>query len=165
MDSNIRKGLLGCKLLCVIIVVFLCSCATTKSISGYYDFKTECLGVAYDGSQTLKVWGDGVDEVTAIEQAKKRAVRDVVLYGISSGSAECNQKPLVLEVNAEERYENYFNAFFSDSGKYNEYVFLYGDNSKSSDAVKSKQGVKYGVTVKVLRSELKEQLKADGIIK
>lgn len=114
MDSNVKRTSLICGLLSIISALALCNCATTKSISSYYDFKTECLGITYDGSQILRVWDDGTKKNDAIEQAKKRAVRDVILYGISSGSSECNTKPLVLEVNAEEKYESYFNAFFSD---------------------------------------------------
>jgi hypothetical protein len=78
-----------------------------KNISGNYSKETECLGVEMDGSQTVKAWGFGNGKKDAVEQAKKTAVRDVLFKGIRSGKDECNQKPLINEVNAQEKYEDY----------------------------------------------------------
>ena len=98
------------------------SCKTTyteiPSEYAFATFETECLGTELDGSQTLRSWGKGKDKADAIEQAKKNAVRDVIFKGINAGSGECSKKPLILEVNAQEKYEYYFNAFFKDGGAY-----------------------------------------------
>ena len=80
--------------------------------SAYYEYDAECLGVELDGSQTLRIWGVGRNKKDAVEQAKKNAVRTVLFKGIHGGLSGCNTKPVILEVNAEEKYEDYFNAFF-----------------------------------------------------
>lgn len=129
------------------------------------DLDVHCLGVELDGSQTLRVSGYGKNKSDAKEQAKKNAVWAVVFCGIREGADGCNTVPLVTEVNARERYEDYFNAFFSDKGAYKEYVSNEDYKKGSKSYVKSKLGAKYTVTVRVLRPQLKTRLKADGIIK
>ena len=87
------------------------SCSSKKSIAANYSNPTECLGVELDGSQTLKAWGNGRNRQDAVDQAKKNAIRDVIFKGIRDGKSECNTKPLVFEVNAQDKYEDYFNVF------------------------------------------------------
>ncbi|NBU82645.1 MAG: hypothetical protein EBS55_13465, partial [Flavobacteriaceae bacterium] len=106
------------------LIALTFSATAQKKTAGYYAYKTECLGVELDGSQTLKAWGNGRNRADAVEQAKKNAMRDVIFKGIREGKQECNQKPLIFEVNAEEKYEDYFNAFFADGGEYKNYVSL-----------------------------------------
>ena len=90
------------------LAISLYSCKTPTVIDGsnaYTTFETECLGVELDGTQTLRAWGTGKNKGDAIDQAKKNAVRDVIFKGITSGSSECNKRPLIFEVNAQEKYE------------------------------------------------------------
>lgn len=141
-----------------------------KKIAGEYvtSMETECMGVELDGSQTLKVYGYGNSKNDAVEQAKKNAVRDVLFKGIIKGKNECNQKPVLNEVNCQEKHEDYFNAFFADGGKFLQFIsmndmpitlFSPGKNRKTA-----LQGVTYGLTVIVKRSELKKAMIADGIL-
>ena len=127
-------------------------------------FETECLGVEGDGSQTLRAWGFGKNKHDALEQARKKAVSDVIFNGIKAGVAGCNTRPLITEINARERYEDYFDRFFADNGDYKKYVSDADEKRSSRDKSKSKLGVRYGVTVRVLRSELRVRLKADQLI-
>jgi len=139
-----------------------------KKTAGYYTYKTECLGVELDGSQTLKAWGNGRNRADAVEQAKKNAVRDVIFKGILDGKQECNQKPIVFEINAQEKYEDYFNAFFSDGGEYKNFISLKDErifDKISRDRKKTTESVTNGVVVRVLRGELKKKLITDSIIK
>lgn len=123
-----------------------------------------CVGVELDGSQTLRVLGYGRNRADAKEQAMKNAVWAVIFDGIKDGVQGCNMRPLVTEVNARERYEDYFNIFFSDKGEYKKYVSLRDTKKRSGDRVKDKQGYSYDLTVRVLRAELKSRLKADNVI-
>lgn len=148
-------------------LTLLFSCSTTK-IAGNYTFKTECFGVEQDGSQTVKAWGTGRNRFDAIEQAKKNAVKDVIFSGITEGKQECQVRPLIVEVNAREKYEDYFNSFFADNGKYIEFVSLKDERIGQKikrDRLKSREGVTHGVVLRILRSQLKTQLKNDGILK
>ena len=130
-----------------------------KNISGSYAKETECLGVEMDGSQTVKAWGFGNGKNDAVEQAKKTAVRDVLFKGIRSGKDECNQKPVINEVNAQEKYEDYFNKFFADGGAYTKFINMKDETIKmgAKDRKSSTDGTQYGVVVRVLRAQLKQQ--------
>jgi hypothetical protein len=139
-----------------------------KKTAGYYNYKTECLGVELDGSQTLKAWGNGRNKADAVEQAKKNAVRDVIFKGIIEGKQDCNQKPIVFEINAQEKYEDYFNTFFADGGEYKNFISLKDErifDKISRDRKKTSESVTNGIVVRVLRSELKKKLITDSIIK
>ena len=103
----------------IISLSSITSCKKPQNIDSSYayaSFKTECLGTELDGSVMLRTWGKGTNKADAIEQARKNAVRDIIFNGITDGSAECNKKPLILEVNAQEKYEYYFNQFFATGG-------------------------------------------------
>ena len=143
--------------------------AQRNSNIGRYTIETERLGVEMDGSVTLRAWGTGRNRFDAVDQAKKNAVRDVLFKPTRNGSSDCNPHPLVPEVNAEMKYEDYFNRFFSDRrGSYKK--FCSGKDERISNKIFRRgmgdsKMVTYSVIVRVLRSELKEQLREDGIIK
>jgi hypothetical protein len=138
------------------------SCSSQKQMSGSYNNKTECLGLGLDGSQTLKVWGNGQNKHEAIEQAKKNAIRDVLFNGIYAGNQECEKRPIVAEVNAQQKHELYFNNFFSDKGDYKIFVSVNGDVQNFKGANKS---VTYNIVVLVHRADLKQRMVEDGVLK
>lgn len=130
----------------------------------YARTSVRCLGVELDGSQTLRVQGYGRNRADAKEQAMKNAVWAVIFDGIREGVEGCNMRPLVTEVNARERYEDYFNIFFADNGAYKEYVTLRDTKKRSAGKEKDKVGYSYDLTIRVLRAQLKARLKADNVI-
>lgn len=150
-------------LLIIAFVLSLNSCKTQKNISGYYSFETECLGVELDGSQTLRSWGKGKNERDAFVQAQKNAVRDVLFKGISKGSNECSQYPVLIEVNAQEKHQDYFFTFFKDGGKYTKYSS--NTDGRINDKFMANNEFVVEITVRVLRNKLKKQLIKDNIIK
>lgn len=156
---------------CVLSVVFIWGCKSSpqKSMSGNYTYKTECMGIELDGSQTLKAWGNGRNRPDAIEQAYKNAVKDVLFNGISNGKTDCNVKPVIFEVNAQEKYEEYFNKFFADGGSYKEFVSEKDGSKYHIEIMKERKKAgsqeTYGIVVRVLRAELKQKMIADGILK
>lgn len=139
----------------------LVACASSSEVAGSYTYKTECFGSKMDGSQRVKAWGTGKDKLNAIEQAKKNAVMDVIFSGITEGKQDCKVRPLVVEVNAREKYEDYFDSFFARGGKYKKFAKL----EEEKDKIKSREGITCGVILTVLRSKLKTHLKENGIIK
>lgn len=139
-----------------------------QKISGNFTYESECLGVAHDGTQTLKSWGKGKNRLVAIEQAKKNALRDVLFKGINKGTNECNPRPLVPEVNAATKYEWYFNKFFAEGGDYKEFISAKDANFQSKRNIvvsKTEHGVVAGIVVTVLRNDLKNHLYRREILK
>lgn len=150
------------------VLFFLCIHITVGLAQGSaqkVDFNVQCMGIEMDGSQTLRVSGYGRRRSDAREQAKKNAVWAVIFYGVQEGAKGCNTRPLVTEVNARERHEEYFNKFFADGGPYLEYVSLADRKRGSTMHQKDKLGANYIITLRVLCPQLKSKLKADGIIK
>ena len=154
-------------LLIGICLMAFVSCKSTSTAS-FYNHETECLDVEDDGSQTLKVWGSGNTRADAVEQAKKNAVRDVIFKAHFVGNGGCFDKPLLLEVNAQEKYEAYFNTFFKDGGEYRRFVSLKDERISSRinrKAVSNKDAMTYSIVLRVLRTNLKQKLTEDGILK
>ena len=128
--------------------------------------ETECISVEQDGSQTLRIFGKGRNRSDAVEQAKKNAVYEVLFKGVQKGNKGYNMRPVVTEVNARERYQDYFDIFFMDGGEYLKYVSMADRRLGSTKKVKNSDAqVGYLVTVRVLIPELRVRLKQDGIIK
>ncbi len=151
----------------IISLMGITSCKTTQNIDSSYaysSFKTECLGSELDGTVLLRTWGKGTSKAAAIEQARKNAVKDVLFKGITDGSAECNKRPLIMEVNAQEKYEYYFNQFFAEGGAYTKYVVA-NEKRTSRIAAKSSSLENWGVVVSVDRAALRQRLVEDNIIK
>lgn len=100
------------KVILCMLMVFTTSVTIMAQKQAIYDRSSiKCMGVELDGSQTLRVLGYGRNRSDAKEQAMKNAVWAVVFDGIREGVSGCNMRPLVTEVNARERYEDYFNVF------------------------------------------------------
>ena len=150
----------------MLFVFALVSCKSPqKAISGNYSYKTECLGMENDGSQTVKAWGNGRSRDEAVEDARKTAVRDVMFNGIRNGKPDCNVNPVVGEVNARDKYAEYFNKFFADKGAYTQFI---SEKYNMEVTIGAKQaGVleTYGVIVRVLRQDLIVKMKNEGILK
>jgi len=160
MKKIIQLGLIATLVLCLV------SCRSSSKM--YHTFETECLGVELDGSQTLKAWGTGRYWLDATEQARKNAVRDVIFKGRFAGSAECHQNPLLMEVNAQSKYESYFNAFFRDGGEFHSFVTLQDERVHKrfmrTPTVRNRDQSKFSVIVRVDRVGLREKLIRDGIL-
>lgn len=152
------------KNLLTLLVILAISYSDVPAQAIYDRSSIKCIGVELDGSQTLRVLGYGRNRADAKEQAMKNAIWAVIFDGIRDGSQGCNMRPLVTEVNARERYEDYFNIFFADGGEYKKYVSLRDTKKRSATKAKDKVGYSYELTIRVLRSELKNRLKADNVI-
>ena len=139
-----------------------------KKTAGYYSYKTECLGVEMDGSQTVKAWGNGRNRFDAVEQAKKTAVRDVLFNGIIDGKPDCEKRPVLSEVNVQLKNEAYFNKFFSDDGEFTKFVSLKDERLGQRilrDRKSAGETVTYDIVLRIKRAELKQKMIDDGILK
>ncbi|MBK9416185.1 MAG: hypothetical protein IPN62_02585 [Flavobacteriales bacterium] len=152
---------------CSFLLLPLLGQAQVNKVAGNFSHGTECMGVEGDGSQTVKAYGNGRHRWDAIEQARKNAVRDVIFNGLREGKPECEQRPVVPEVNARQKYEKYFNTFFADDGPYKEFVSTEDERLAERvrrDKTRGRESVSHAFIVRVLRPELKARLIADGIL-
>lgn len=160
------KNITTLAIIAAILTLMASACKSGTQVSNEYatyGFATQCLGVDPNGDQTLRTWGNGINKAKAIEQAKRNAVSDVLFKGITDGSPECNKRPIINEVNARERYEKYFQAFFRDGGAYNKYVKL---EEKRTSRIKSQSSSMeaWSVVVVVDREALRERMIEDNVI-
>ena len=133
--------------------------------TGAFAQETECIGKEMDGSLTLRAWGTGRNRTDALEQAKKQAVYDVLFKGITKGNTDYNMRPVMTEVNARQRYQDYFDIFFMDRGEYLKYVSMEDKRAGSTRIIKRNyRDVTAGVTVRVLVPQLRARLKSDGLL-
>lgn len=147
-----------------VALLSLWGCVSKITTTAFHNYDTECLGKSMDGSQTLRVWASGRNRANAIEQAKKKAVYDVVFTGINGGSGECNAYPVVDEANARKKYEEYFDLFFADGGAYSQYVTMVNQKKSSIDKFQGDGTVMFGIIVSVNRSALYQRFVSDNII-
>ena len=61
-------------------------------------------------------------------------------------------------------YFEYFQRFFADGGEYKKYVSTVDERRGSRNVEKYQYGRKMSVTVRVLRSELRERLQNDNVL-
>lgn len=149
------------------MVVLMSACGSKKPVAetaGFSTYETECLGNDVDGLQMLRVYGTGIDEDDAIEQAMKKAVSDVTFVGISGGQGECNAYPVVDQANARQKYEVYFNKFFQKGGTYKKYVTLKRKQKKNANSYQGAGTVTMEVVLKVDRPGLKKRYQKDKIL-
>ncbi len=133
--------------------------------AGAYAQETECIGKEMDGSLTLRVWGTGRNRTDALEQAKKQAVYDVLFRGVAKGNTDYTMRPIMTEVNARERYQDYFDIFFMDRGEFLKYISMEDKRAGSTKVARRNfRDVTVGVTVRVLVPQLRARLKADGLL-
>ena len=154
----------------LLLLIFLPSAKiiAQDKLGGNYNYETECYGAELDGSITVKAWGNGRNRSDAVEQAKKNAVRDVIFKGIQNGKSDCSRSPILLEPNAQERYQDYFFKFFADNGVYKNFISLKDErifDKVKRDKKKARESVTNGLVVRVLVYDIKKKLIEDGIIK
>ena len=154
--------------LAVVLLLSFSACrknTTISSTNAYSSFGAVGVGNELDGSMTVRAWGKGKDKADALDQARKNAIHQVLFGGIQQGEGTYNGRPLIYEVNAQTKYEYYFNAFFVDGGEYTKYATFEDENRKARMVAKSNGLENWSTIIRVKRSELKSRLIEDGIIK
>lgn len=150
--------------LCLILGLVGCSSAQNAKTSSYYPSQTTYMNDEGDGSITVRAYGQGRNRSDAMAQAAKNAVYDVIFKGVSVPGNALLSKPLVTTVNAEEKFQAFFNAFFTDGGEYTRFISTEDRKAGSNKKEKNTMQVKEAATVRVLRSELKQYLMDNEIV-
>ncbi len=150
----------------VSIVCFVLTACGPKTSQSYYDYESKIIASEMDGSYTIRAVSRGRNSVDAYNQAQKQAVRDVIFKGVASDTKQIKAiKPLLMEINAEEKYEAYFNKFFTDGGDFEKYITKKERRLWSTRFTHSDVQATAEVTVCVHRNDLRARLIADGILK
>lgn len=149
------------------LLVLTSSCGVVRNSQGFYQpVKTQVLRVDGDGTVSVRATGLGRNRYYAIDNARRNALKDCIFKGYDIPSDAYMSKPLVMSVNAQEKYEQFFNAFFADKGDYEKFVSggLNRDRKLVSNR-KQKNDIqaKVTITLRVERAALKEYLKENGI--
>lgn len=167
MNSDMKTRNILWAALCGVMLI-LGSCRGNQNVSesvSYYNFGTSYVNASPSGIVTIRSWGSGPDKSQAIEEAKKNAVYDMIFKGIKGAPKGYMSTALVNEVNARERYAEYFDRFFAKGGEYKKFVKETSGSDNSRVKSKSNGRENFGVTVNVDRPALQKQLREDGIIK
>lgn len=136
---------------------------------GAYNYKTTCVSKTPSGL-IVSSWGMGENKTICQENALKKAISDVVFKGINDGNTACHTPPILGAVNAEKQYQDFFEGFLSDNGKYSEYAQIYDEprsqfRSKKIRKLDRVNNLALEFQITVDRKGLEKLLSQESIIK
>lgn len=154
------------KVLLIAAVLIVAASCGTKLSQSYYSQKPQIIGTELDGSYAISCWGTGRNSDEAMKELQKQAVYEVVFNGVASASSNIlSLKPLLLTVNAKDKYADWSNKFFADGGEYLKYCSKHDRRTGTSDFLKTNNQVRCQGVVSVDVAGLKAMLKESGMIK
>ncbi len=131
-------------------------------------YELQCAGVGGEGNYLIKVFTYSKKSNFPYEQAKKNAVHGILFKGVASDrQMKCAEiRPMISDLEAEQKHQAYFETFFENGGKYMKFV----SNSTNGmldpkDVMKVGKEYKIGVLVTVSKDLLRKELEAAGIIR
>lgn len=143
-------------------MLFACHPTIYNSSAAYRQLETEIIKNDLDGNVTLKVFGNGIDEDDAIEQAMRNAVNEVAFKGIANGNGSKNVAALFRNPNVRLDNQNYFDTFFQKD--YKRYVQVM-QRDRDMEGYGSRERVNIGVILKVDVNGLRRHFQRDGLLK
>ena len=148
----------------VMVLSLLVGCGVKKSQANY-DFKSKVLSTNYDGTYVIRTQVRARNAAIAFTDAQRKAVQEVIFDGVDAASNGVEAlKPILFDMNARHKYEDYFAEFFRDGGEWTKYASL--ADKRTGTTTYKRNGVQSieTVTVTVDRKALRERLIADGIL-
>ena len=151
-------------MIAALAAILFAGCGPRRS-QAYYENPSVVLSSNYDGSSVIRVQVRVKDAAIAFTDGQRKAVEEVIFKGVKAGSNGISDlKPLCFDLNAREKNEDYFNAFFRDGGAWTQYASLKDKRVGSTRYQRDGRQMVESVTVTVDRAGLKQRLQADGII-
>lgn len=151
-------------IIAALAAILFAGCGPRRS-QAYYENPSVVLSANYDGSYVIRVQVRAKDAAIAFTDGQRKAVEEVIFKGVKAGSNGISDlKPLCFDLNAREKNEDYFNAFFRDGGAWTLYASLKDKRVGSTRYQRDGRQMVESVTVTVDRAGLKQRLQADGII-
>lgn len=136
-----------------------------KRSQAYYEKPSQVLSANYDGSYVIRVQVRARNAAIAFTDGQRKAVEEVIFSGVKAGSNGISDlKPLCFDLNAREKYEDYFNVFFQDKGEWTKYASLKDKRTNTTRYQRDGRQMVESVTVTVDRAALKKRLQEDHII-
>lgn len=151
-------------ILAVFAAILFAGCGAKRS-QAYYDQPSVVMSATAEGTYVIRVQVRAKDAVVAFDEAQRKVVREVIFDGVKAGNSGISDlKPLCFDMNAREKYEDYWNAFFSDNGPWKKFT-SYKDRRAITTKYErdGRQMIETG-TVTIDRAGLKKRLQDDGII-
>ena len=148
----------------VLTAVLLAGCGQQRS-QAYYDQPSQVMSATAEGTYIIRVQVRAKDAVVAFKEAQRKVVKEVIFDGVKSANGGISDlKPLCFDMNAREKYEDYWNAFFSDEGPWSEFTSYKDRRATSTRYQRDGRLMVETGTVTVDRAGIKKRLQADGII-
>jgi len=152
-------------LIAAFAAIVFAGCGSKRS-QAYYEKPSQVLSANYDGSYVIRVQVRAKDAVIAFTDGQRKAVEEVIFTGVKAGSNGISDlKPLCFDMNAREKYEDYFNAFFAEKGPWKQFIAMKDRRTFTTNRSRTDAQTLGQVTVTVYRADLKRKLQEDGIIK
>lgn len=128
------------------------------------------VGQAVQGYTLVKVYTYAKKKDLATLQAGKNAVHGILFKGVAAKNEKDiripGQKPIISDLDAYEKNEEYFKEFFEEGGKYQQFVQMVNNGVPDvGDIVKIGKEYKVGVKVLVAKDALRKEMENNGIIK
>ena len=151
-------------ILAALTAIIFTGCGPKRS-QAFYTAPSQLLSSNYDGSFVIRVQVRARTAAIAFTDAQRKAVEEVIFSGVKSATNGVpDLKPLCFDMNAREKNEQYFRAFFQDNGPWKKYVDLRDKRLTTTRYQRDGRQMIETVTVSVDRAALKDRLVADGII-
>ena len=145
-------------------MICLASCGPKRS-QAFYATPSQLISSNYDGTYVIRTQVRSRNAAIAFTDAQRKAVEEVIFTGIKSASDGLpDLKPLCFDMNAREKHEQYFRAFFMDNGPWKDYASLMDKRTGTTRYQRTGMQSVTTITVSVDRDALRDRLIADGII-
>ena len=149
------------RLLLLFVISFLyCGCSTPAKFPAPQ--RTTIIRSGYDGKVTIRVKGEGRTVAQAKEQAKRNAVRELLIDGIAGNATYPSIKPLVGKKGYEE-HEAYFQSMYSGN-RWKKFVSDADMLITDTEVTRAQHTVLVRCNLELNVAKLKRRLQRDKII-
>jgi len=125
--------------------------------------QTEFVSTEIDGYITLKIWNTKKGINYKFEQARKDAIKALLISGIAGSKEEITQPPMLRDADELIKFKAIEKAFFAKNGQWEKFTRSSTVESSSTQTFTSKKIKIYQVSVS--RRELRRYLEGLNIIK
>ena len=151
-------------ILAVVTAIIFTGCGPKRS-QAFYAAPSQLLSANYDGTYVIRTQVRARNAAIAFTDAQRKAVEEVIFTGVkSSADGLPDLKPLCFDMNAREKNEQYFRAFFQDNGPWTRYTGLMDKRTGTTRYQRNGRQSVTTITVTVDRDALRDRLIQDKII-